>query len=69
MCDQLIDSDARALYEAGEGRKGKDCAMFIEILATRSFPHLRQGLLDPSPAPQPLLLSPAKRDSWSSVSI
>uniref|UniRef100_H2S105 Annexin n=1 Tax=Takifugu rubripes TaxID=31033 RepID=H2S105_TAKRU len=42
VCDQLIDSDARALYEAGEGRKGKDCAMFIEILATRSFPHLRQ---------------------------
>uniref|UniRef100_A0A674N7F1 Annexin n=1 Tax=Takifugu rubripes TaxID=31033 RepID=A0A674N7F1_TAKRU len=59
VCDQLIDSDARALYEAGEGRKGKDCAMFIEILATRSFPHLRQGLLDPSPAQQPLLLSSA----------
>lgn len=50
VCDQLIDSDARALYEAGEGRKGKDCAMFIEILATRSFPHLRQGLPDASPA-------------------
>ncbi|CAG06242.1 unnamed protein product, partial [Tetraodon nigroviridis] len=40
VCDQLIDSDARALYEAGEGRKGKDCSVFIEILATRSFPHL-----------------------------
>lgn len=47
VCDQLIDSDARALYEAGEGRKGKDCSVFIEILATRSFPHLRRGLRDP----------------------
>lgn len=47
VCDQLIDSDARTLYEAGEGRKGKDCSMFIEILATRSFAHLRQGLHDP----------------------
>lgn len=47
VCDQLIDSDARALYEAGEGRKGKDCSIFIEILTTRSFPHLRKGLRDP----------------------
>lgn len=47
VCDELIDSDARSLYEAGEGRKGKDCSMFIEILATRSFSHLRQGLLHP----------------------
>uniref|UniRef100_H3D9M1 Annexin n=2 Tax=Tetraodon nigroviridis TaxID=99883 RepID=H3D9M1_TETNG len=44
VCDQLIDSDARALYEAGEGRKGKDCSVFIEILATRSFPHLCQAI-------------------------
>ncbi|XP_068168059.1 annexin A1a [Antennarius striatus] len=42
VCDQLIDSDARCLYEAGEGRKGKDCSAFIEILTTRSAPHLRQ---------------------------
>ncbi|CAL1616184.1 unnamed protein product [Knipowitschia caucasica] len=41
VVEQLIDSDARALYEAGEGRKGKDCSAFIEILSTRSAPHLR----------------------------
>ncbi|XP_061586826.1 annexin A1a [Cololabis saira] len=40
--EQLIDSDARALYEAGEGRKGKDCSAFIEILTTRSALHLRR---------------------------
>ncbi|XP_014892800.1 annexin A1a [Poecilia latipinna] len=40
--EQLIDSDARTLYEAGEGRKGKDCSAFIEILTTRSAPHLRK---------------------------
>lgn len=43
VCEQLIDSDARALYEAGEGRKGKDCSVFIEILSTRSALHLRKG--------------------------
>ncbi len=43
VCEQLIDSDARALYEAGEGRKGKDSSVFIEILTSRSAPHLRQG--------------------------
>ncbi|KAM8760833.1 annexin A1a [Acanthopagrus schlegelii] len=42
VCEQLIDSDARALYEAGEGRKGKDCSVFIEILSTRSATHLRK---------------------------
>uniref|UniRef100_A0A671W342 Annexin n=1 Tax=Sparus aurata TaxID=8175 RepID=A0A671W342_SPAAU len=42
VCEQLIDSDARALYEAGEGRKGKDCSVFIEILSTRSAIHLRK---------------------------
>ncbi|XP_008417352.1 annexin A1a [Poecilia reticulata] len=40
--EQLIDSDARTLYDAGEGRKGKDCSAFIEILTTRSAPHLRK---------------------------
>ncbi|XP_042277264.1 annexin A1a [Thunnus maccoyii] len=42
VCEQLIDSDARALYEAGEGRKGKDCSVFIDILTTRSALHLRK---------------------------
>ncbi|XP_010788362.1 annexin A1a [Notothenia coriiceps] len=42
VCEQMIDSDARALYEAGEGRKGKDCSVFIEILTNRSGPHLRK---------------------------
>lgn len=43
VAEQLVDSDARALYEAGEGRKGKDCSVFIEILTTRSAQHLRRG--------------------------
>ncbi|KAM9858444.1 annexin A1a [Aulostomus maculatus] len=42
VCEQLVDSDARSLYEAGEGRKGKDCSVFIEILTSRSASHLRQ---------------------------
>uniref|UniRef100_A0A1A8RB43 Annexin n=1 Tax=Nothobranchius pienaari TaxID=704102 RepID=A0A1A8RB43_9TELE len=40
--EQLIDSDARSLYEAGEGRKGTDASVFIEILTTRSAAHLRK---------------------------
>ncbi|XP_028434266.1 annexin A1a isoform X2 [Perca flavescens] len=40
--EQLVDSDARALYEAGEGRKGTDSKPFIEILTSRSAPHLRR---------------------------
>ncbi|XP_061527429.1 annexin A1a isoform X2 [Phycodurus eques] len=42
VCEQLIDSDARSLYEAGEGRRGKDCSAFIEILTVRSAAHLRE---------------------------
>jgi len=42
VCEQLVDSDARALYEAGEQRKGTDCSVFIDILTTRSALHLRQ---------------------------
>ncbi|XP_029295134.1 annexin A1a [Cottoperca gobio] len=42
VVEQMVDSDARALYEAGEGRKGKDCSVFIEILTNRSAPHLRK---------------------------
>ncbi|XP_052334548.1 annexin A1-like [Oncorhynchus keta] len=40
---ELADSDARALYEAGEKRKGTDCSVFIDILTTRSAPQLRQA--------------------------
>uniref|UniRef100_A0A8C7RW11 Annexin n=1 Tax=Oncorhynchus mykiss TaxID=8022 RepID=A0A8C7RW11_ONCMY len=39
---ELADSDARALYEAGEKRKGTDCSVFIDILTTRSASQLRQ---------------------------
>ncbi|XP_060893736.1 annexin A1a [Labrus mixtus] len=42
VCEQMIDSDARALYEAGEGRKGTACSVFIDVLITRSAPHLRK---------------------------
>lgn len=42
VSEQLIDSDARALYEAAEGRKGKDSGPFIDILTSRSAPHLRK---------------------------
>lgn len=41
VCEQMVDSDARAIYEAGEGRKGSNCSVFIEILTGRSAPHLR----------------------------
>lgn len=40
--DDLADTDARALYEAGERRKGTDVNVFITILTTRSYPHLRR---------------------------
>ncbi|XP_037634453.1 annexin A1a [Sebastes umbrosus] len=42
VCEQMVDSDARALYEAGEGRKGTNATVFIEILTSRSAPHLRK---------------------------
>lgn len=38
--NELVDNDARALYEAGEKRKGTDANVFINIFTTRSFPHL-----------------------------
>lgn len=40
--EEQADNDARALYEAGEKRKGTDVATFISILSSRSVPHLRQ---------------------------
>ncbi|MBN3318910.1 ANXA1 protein, partial [Atractosteus spatula] len=40
--EERADTDARALYEAGEKRKGTDCSVFIDILTTRSAPQLRK---------------------------
>uniref|UniRef100_A0A8C6YVW6 Annexin n=1 Tax=Nothoprocta perdicaria TaxID=30464 RepID=A0A8C6YVW6_NOTPE len=40
--DELADNDARALYEAGEKRKGTDINVFVTLLTTRSYPHLRR---------------------------
>lgn len=40
--EELADNDARALYEAGERRKGADVNVFNRILITRSYPHLRR---------------------------
>ncbi|XP_056379156.1 annexin A1-like [Hyla sarda] len=40
--EEQADNDARALYEAGEKRKGTDVPTFINLLTSRSIPHLRQ---------------------------
>ncbi|CAI9557689.1 unnamed protein product [Staurois parvus] len=40
--DEQADNDARALYEAGEKRKGTDTSIFINILTARSFPQLHK---------------------------
>ncbi|XP_075067085.1 annexin A1-like [Mixophyes fleayi] len=40
--EEQADNDARALYEAGEKRKGTDVSVFLNILTSRSVPHLRQ---------------------------
>ncbi|MBN3301338.1 annexin A2-A [Amia ocellicauda] len=39
---ELIDQDARALYEAGVKRKGTDVATWITIMSERSVPHLQK---------------------------
>ncbi|XP_076140431.1 annexin A1-like isoform X1 [Alosa pseudoharengus] len=38
--DSLANKDAKALYEAGEKRKGTDIAVFIDIFTSRSGPQL-----------------------------
>ncbi|XP_078253121.1 annexin A1a [Rhinoraja longicauda] len=38
----LADDDARALYEAGEKRKGTDVNAFMKILSSRNFAHLNR---------------------------
>ncbi|XP_078531904.1 annexin A1-like [Lissotriton helveticus] len=40
--EELVDSDARALYDAGERKKGTDINAFINILTSRSCAHLRK---------------------------
>ncbi|NXN69100.1 ANX12 protein, partial [Himantopus himantopus] len=40
--DELADNDARALYEAGEKRKGTNINVFVTVLTSRSYPHLRR---------------------------
>uniref|UniRef100_A0AAY4CYM0 Annexin n=1 Tax=Denticeps clupeoides TaxID=299321 RepID=A0AAY4CYM0_9TELE len=40
--EELADADAKAIYEAGEKRKGTDCTVFIDILTTRSPAQLRK---------------------------
>ncbi|TRY81958.1 hypothetical protein DNTS_013402 [Danionella cerebrum] len=40
--DDTADKDARALYEAGEKRKGTDHGVFIDILTSRNAAHLRK---------------------------
>jgi len=38
---ELIDSDAEALYKAGEGKWGTDETTFIDILTGRSWEHIK----------------------------
>uniref|UniRef100_U3FXH4 Annexin n=1 Tax=Micrurus fulvius TaxID=8637 RepID=U3FXH4_MICFL len=40
--EELVDNDARKLYEAGERKKGTDVNVFIDILTSRSSTHLRR---------------------------
>jgi len=43
---ELAATDAKALYEAGEGKWGTDEGTFNRIFATRSFPQLRATLAE-----------------------
>lgn len=42
--EDQADNDARALYEAGEKRKGTDVSTFINILTNKSYPHIQKVL-------------------------
>ncbi|XP_036454243.1 annexin A1-like [Colossoma macropomum] len=42
--EEQADKDAKALYEAGEKKKGTDCTVFIDILTSRSAAQLRKVL-------------------------
>ncbi|KAG9261500.1 annexin A1-like [Astyanax mexicanus] len=42
VLDDQADKDAKALYEAGEKKKGTDCTVFIDVLTSRSAPQLRK---------------------------
>uniref|UniRef100_A0A674P4F2 Annexin n=1 Tax=Takifugu rubripes TaxID=31033 RepID=A0A674P4F2_TAKRU len=39
---EMIDNDARSLYEAGVKRKGTDVTTWISIMSQRSVPHLQK---------------------------
>ncbi|KAJ8346146.1 hypothetical protein SKAU_G00303390 [Synaphobranchus kaupii] len=39
---EMIDQDARALYEAGVKKKGTDVEIWISIMSERSVPHLQK---------------------------
>lgn len=40
--DELVDNDARALFEAGEKKKKADVPVLIHILTSRSYAHLQK---------------------------
>ncbi|XP_078351007.1 uncharacterized protein LOC144635783 isoform X2 [Oculina patagonica] len=42
--EDLAQQDAKKLYEAGQGKKGTDKAVFVEILTSRNYAQLRATL-------------------------